>query len=97
MVKNLPANAVDMGSIPGSGRSPGEGNGNHSSILAREIPWKEETGRLLSMGHKRVRHDLVITQQTTIFLALSLLPSSHQGSHYSTKLMSQTHPTVTMS
>ena len=31
MVKNLPANARgirDMGSIPGSGRFPGEGNGN---------------------------------------------------------------------
>ena len=27
-VKNLPANAGDMGSIPGSGRSPGEKNGN---------------------------------------------------------------------
>ena len=31
MVKNLPANAGDardMGSMPESGRSPGEGNGN---------------------------------------------------------------------
>ena len=31
LAKNLPANAGDtrdMGSIPGSGRSPGEGNGN---------------------------------------------------------------------
>ena len=31
MVKNLPVNAgdtKDMGSIPGSGRSPGEGKGN---------------------------------------------------------------------
>ena len=28
MVKNLPANAGDMGSIPGSVRSPGEGNCN---------------------------------------------------------------------
>ena len=27
-VKNLPANAGDVGSIPGSGRSPGEGNDN---------------------------------------------------------------------
>ena len=27
-VKNLPANAGDVGSIPGLGRSPGEGNGN---------------------------------------------------------------------
>ena len=28
MVKNPPVNAGDAGSIPGSGRSPGEGNGN---------------------------------------------------------------------
>ena len=28
MVKNLPANARDKGSIPGSGRSPGGGNGH---------------------------------------------------------------------
>ena len=28
MVKNLPANAGDVSSILGSGRSPGEGNGN---------------------------------------------------------------------
>ena len=28
MVKNPPANAGDTGSIPGSGRSPGEGNVN---------------------------------------------------------------------
>ena len=28
VVKNLPANAGGVGSIPGLGRSPGEGNGN---------------------------------------------------------------------
>ena len=28
VVKNLPANAGNTGPIPGSGRSPGEGNGN---------------------------------------------------------------------
>ena len=28
MVKNPPANAGDIGSVPGSGRSSGEGNGN---------------------------------------------------------------------
>ena len=28
MIKNLPANAGDLDLIPGSGRSPGEGNGN---------------------------------------------------------------------
>ena len=29
----------------------------HSSILAWEIPWTEEPGRLYSMGSYRVRHD----------------------------------------
>ena len=44
MVKNPPANAGDAGSIPGPGRSPGGGNGIHSSILAERIPWTEEPG-----------------------------------------------------
>ena len=47
----------DPGSIPGLGRSPGEGNGNHSSTLAWKIPWTEELGRLQSMGSQRVRHN----------------------------------------
>ena len=50
-------NAGDPGSIPGSGRSPGEGNGNHSSTLAWKIPWTEEPCRLQSMGSQRVGHD----------------------------------------
>ena len=29
----------------------------HSSILAWEIPWTEEPGRLQSMGLQRVGHD----------------------------------------
>ena len=32
-VKNLPANAGDTGSIPGSGRSPGAGMATHSNTL----------------------------------------------------------------
>ena len=47
LVKNLPANAgdeKDLGSTPGWGRSPGEGNGNHSSILAWKFSWVEEPG-----------------------------------------------------
>ena len=45
-VKNPPDNSGDTSLIPGLGRSPGEGNGNHSSILAWKIPWTEETGKL---------------------------------------------------
>ena len=73
----------DLGLIPGSGRSSGEGNGNplwcscpppsprqkgfngtlekematHSSTLAWRIPWREDPGRLQSMGLQRVGHD----------------------------------------
>ena len=50
-------NVGDPGSIPESGRSPGEGLTTHSSILVWKIPWTEEPGRLQSMGSKRVRHD----------------------------------------
>ena len=48
--KESACNAEDLGFIPRSGRSPGEGNGTHSSILAWRIPWIEEIGRLQSMG-----------------------------------------------
>ena len=57
MVKNLPTNAGDardLGSIPGPGRSPGEGNGNPLHILARKIPWTEEFGWLQSMGTREL-------------------------------------------
>ena len=56
-VKASAWNAGDPGSIPGSGRSPGEGNGTHSSTLAWRISWREEPGRLQSMGSQRVGHD----------------------------------------
>ena len=48
-------NVGDWGLTPGSGRSPGEGNGN--PFLAWKIPWTEKHGRLLYMWSQRVRHD----------------------------------------
>ena len=39
--------------LPGSGRSPGEGNATNSSIIAREIPWPEEPGGLQCTGSQR--------------------------------------------
>ena len=38
VVKNLPVNAGDTGSIPGSGRSPGEGNDNPLPYSCLENP-----------------------------------------------------------
>ena len=47
----------DLGSVPGLRRSPGGGNGNHSSILACKIPCRDEPGGLHSMGLQRVGHN----------------------------------------
>ena len=50
VVKNPPANAGDVGSIPGSGRSPGEGNGNPlqysclGNTMNREAWWARVHG-----------------------------------------------------
>ena len=51
-------NVGDLSSIPGSGRFPGEGNGNPLQYSCLENPMDGGTWcRLLSMGSQRVRHD----------------------------------------
>ena len=45
-VKNLPANAGDMDSVPGWGKSSGKGNDNPLQWVAWEIPWIEKPGGL---------------------------------------------------
>ena len=49
-VKASARNAGDLGSIPGSGTSPGEEMATHSSILAWRIPGMGEPSGLPSMG-----------------------------------------------
>ena len=51
-------NAVDLGSIPGLGGFPGEGNGNPVQYSSLENPMDGGAWcRLLSMGLERVWHD----------------------------------------
>ena len=53
MVKNPPANEGDirdMGSIPGSGRSPGEGNGNPLQYSCLENPTDRGAWRASAHG-----------------------------------------------
>ena len=58
VVKNLPDNAGDLGSIPGSGISPGKGNGNPLQYSCLENPHGQRSLACYSpQGHKRVRHD----------------------------------------
>ena len=60
VVKNPPANvgdSRDMGLIPGSGRSPGEGNGNLLQYSCLENPRTEEPSGLWATGSQRVGYD----------------------------------------
>ena len=55
MVKILNAKAEDPGSIPGLVRSPEEEMAAHSVFM--RILWREEPGRLQSIGSQRVRYN----------------------------------------
>ena len=60
MVKNLPTNAGDIrdkGSIPGSGRSSGEGHGNPLQYPCLENPMDTGAWWAKSMGLQRVGHN----------------------------------------
>ena len=48
--KETACNAGDPGSIPGSEKSPGEGNGYPFRYSCLGNPWTEEPGRLQFMG-----------------------------------------------
>ena len=67
--KESACNAGDMGLIPGSGRSPGEGNGNPLQHSCQKIPkdrrawWATVRG-----GHRKVRHDLASKLQRLIYM-----------------------------
>ena len=54
MVKNLPANAGDTGSIRELGRFPGKGTGNPLKYSGLGLPWTKKPGGLQSEGLQRV-------------------------------------------
>ena len=54
--KESACSAGDPDSIPGWGRSLGEGNGKSVQWVAWRTPRTEEPGGLQSMGLQRVRH-----------------------------------------
>ena len=56
-VKNLPVMQETQVQSLGKADPLEKGMTTHSSILAWEIPWKEESGRLQSMGSERIGQD----------------------------------------
>ena len=62
VAKNLSASAGDerhVGLIPGSGRYPGEGNGNPLQYPCQENPMDRRAWQATAHGVARVIHDLV--------------------------------------
>ena len=83
-VKNPPANAGDPGSIPGSGRFPGKGNGNllQYSCLGNPMDWGACWGT--AHGVARIRGDLVTKPPPP-------LPWGHKGLNTAEQLSMCTH------
>ena len=67
--KELACNAGDLGSIPGSGRSPGEGNGNSLQYSCLENPM--DRGAWWAIVH------MVTKSQTRLTELLTLSHSLH--------------------
>ena len=59
VVMNPPANAEDIYSIPGSGRSPAKGNGNPLQYSCLENPMVRRAWWATAYGSQRVGHKTV--------------------------------------
>ena len=70
MVENPPANAGDAGTIPGSGRAPGEGNGNPLTPVF--LPGESYGQRSLEGYSPGDRKELEVTDATVFYLRRSL-------------------------
>ena len=94
MVKNLSANAGDTGSVPGSGRSPGEGNGNLLPVfLSRKSHGLSSLVGYTPQGHKESditkrlnRNNRVKSERFNILMLtrklLTAIFSNNSLSHY---------------
>ena len=79
MVKNLPVNAEEVGSIPGLGRSPAAENGDPFQYSFLEKPMDREAWPASPWG-QRVRHKLAskeppqwgVLHSVTLFIQMSL-------------------------
>ena len=66
-----------MGLIPGSGKSPREGNGNPLQYSCLGNPMDKESGGLQSMGSPEVQYNLV-TKQLCIMNVINIKQSKNR-------------------
>ena len=71
--KEFACNAGDLGLIPGSGRSPGEGNGNPLQYSCLENPVDGGPWQAIVHGVARVRHDLVTKERERISCLMAVV------------------------
>ena len=71
--KESACHAGDPGSIPGSGRSPGEGNGNSLQYSRLENPTAEEPGGLPSLGQVISENRVIKRQVYLKFVKIIIL------------------------
>ena len=71
MIKHLPANAGDMGSIPGLGRYLGAGNGNLLQYSCLGNLMDNGSWQATVHGAARVRHDLTNNNKKEYFLCMT--------------------------
>ena len=72
VVKNPPADAGDVSSNPGSGSSPGRGNGNPHQYFCLENPMDRGAWQLQSTGSQRVRHNCMTERECVNIFSLHL-------------------------
>jgi len=70
--KESACNAGDLGSIPGSGKSPGEGNGNPLQYSCLENPMDRGAWWATVHGVARIGHDLVTKPPSRLSITLRL-------------------------
>ena len=71
--KESACNAGDLGSIPGLGRSPGEGKGYPLQYSCQENPWTEKPGR------QRIRHNCATQIQALLLCNARILGNSYRS------------------
>ena len=71
MVKNPPASAGDVGSIPGSGRSPGKGNDNPFKFSCLRNSMDRGAWRATGHGFAKRR---TMTERLTLYSPIAMLP-----------------------
>ena len=90
--KESACNAGDLGSIPGSGRSPGEGTGNPPQYSCLENPMDRGAWQAIVHGFTRVRHDLA-TKPPGILNKNPTIISIHKGSYLNSIRVKETYLT----